>query len=368
LAGESELANERAEVTAKIEELEQALKEPQRLYEQQRNDLLAWEAARARLVGDATTEGTLDYLAVQLDEVKHLPARRLELLGTRMASSQRVLDLLLQKVEMLRELYGPVQEFLQQNHLAQEHFSLEFHADLEFKDFGPGFFAFIDRSLSGSFYGIEASQQRVGSYVAETIPSEWSSVSEFLGHLSSDLESDSRGGDSSPLDCAADVLRKGGRLEDLYDYLFGLSYLNAQFELRSDGRPITELSPGQKGTILLMFYLLVDVSGRPILLDQPDDNLDNQTVHSLLRPAIQSAKSSRQVIVVTHSPNLAVVGDADQVIVASGDGEEFTYHSGSIEDPSIRDLVVDVLEGTWPAFTDRQVKYTASAISPQPVI
>src|SRR5207237_400729 len=114
-------------------------------------------------------------------------------------------------------------------------------------------------------------------------------------------------------------------LETLYDFLYGLSYIVAEYELRSDGRPITELSPGQKGTILLMFYLLVDQTGRPIALDQPDENLDNQTVRTLLRPAIRAAKKTRQVFVVTHSPNLAVVGDADQVIVASSNGDEITY-------------------------------------------
>jgi ABC-type enterochelin transport system ATPase subunit len=163
-----------------------------------------------------------------------------------------------------------------------------------------------------------------------------------------------------PVDSPSDLLRKGRRLTDVYDHLYGLEYLDAEYELRSDGRAITELSPGQKGTILLMFYLLIDQSGRPIALDQPDENLDNHTVHTLLRPAIRAAKANRQVIVVTHSPNLAVVGDADQVIVAESDGKEFRYRSGSIENPVVRDLVVRVLEGTWPAFTDRARKYSAS--------
>jgi predicted ATPase len=109
-----------------------------------------------------------------------------------------------------------------------------------------------------------------------------------------------------------------------------------------------------------MFYLLVDQSGRPIALDQPDENLDSHTIHKLLRPAIRAAKVKRQVFVVTHSPNLAIVGDADQVIVASSDGKEFTYRSGSIESPEIRDLVLEVLEGTWPAFADRQRKYSVT--------
>jgi ABC-type multidrug transport system ATPase subunit len=189
-------------------------------------------------------------------------------------------------------------------------------------------------------------------------------VEKFLAAHDLDLRYDRRVGDAgTPLDCASEILRKGTQLREVYNYLFGLSYLDAQYELRSDGRPITELSPGEKGTILLMFYLLVDRSGRPIALDQPDENLDSHTIHTLLRPAIRAAKANRQILVVTHSPNLAVVGDADQVIVASCDRTRFQYTSGSIENPGIRDLVVRVLEGTWPAFSDRRRKYLTSARS-----
>jgi hypothetical protein len=93
---------------------------------------------------------------------------------------------------------------------------------------------------------------------------------------------------------------------------------------------------------------------------QPEENLDNQTIVSLLVPVITEAKKSRQIIMVTHNPNLAVVCDAEQVIYAKYDkanGNKIEYMSGSIEHPAINLHTVNVLEGTKIAFDNRSGKY-----------
>jgi predicted ATPase len=95
-------------------------------------------------------------------------------------------------------------------------------------------------------------------------------------------------------------------------------------------------------------------------VDQPEENLDNQSVFKVLVPCVKSAKSRRQVFIVTHNPNLAVGCDAEQIIWASLEksaGSAVVYRSGSIESSDINPALVDVLEGTWPAFSDRQSKY-----------
>ena len=89
-------------------------------------------------------------------------------------------------------------------------------------------------------------------------------------------------------------------------------------------------------------------------------NLDNQTVYDILVPSIKEAKSRRQIIIVTHNPNLAVVCDADQIIHASldkDDGNRVAYTCGAIENPEMNRKVLDVLEGTRPAFENREWKY-----------
>lgn len=111
---------------------------------------------------------------------------------------------------------------------------------------------------------------------------------------------------------------------------------------------------------MLIFYLLVDRDTRPLVVDQPEENLDNQTIYSVLVGAIKEAKKRRQIILVTHNPNLAVVCDAEQIIVASidkRDGNRVAYESGSIESAGINPKLLDILEGTRPAFNNRGQKY-----------
>ena len=101
----------------------------------------------------------------------------------------------------------------------------------------------------------------------------------------------------------------------------------------------------------------------PLIIDQPEGNLDNYTIAKVLVDCIRAARETRQVFIVTHNPNLAVVCDADQVIYASMDktgGNTVSYIMGSLENPKISEHVTDVLEGTRPAFRVRDGKYIAA--------
>lgn len=156
------------------------------------------------------------------------------------------------------------------------------------------------------------------------------------------------------------LMRKEKAPSEVYNYVFGLQYLEPKYTLLFQDTHIERLSPGQRGALLLIFYLLVDKGRNPIVLDQPEENLDNETVVSLLVPVLNEAKKSRQIIMVTHNPNLAVVCDAEQIIHATFDrknGARISYQSGSIEDGIINRAVVDVLEGTKIAFDNRGQKY-----------
>ncbi len=101
----------------------------------------------------------------------------------------------------------------------------------------------------------------------------------------------------------------------------------------------------------------------PIMIDQPEGNLDNYTVAQTLVDCIKAARIRRQVFIVTHNPNLAVACDADQVIHAAMDktiGNVVTYTTGALENPAMTDYVTDVLEGTRWAFDKRGAKYRAT--------
>jgi ABC-type multidrug transport system ATPase subunit len=148
--------------------------------------------------------------------------------------------------------------------------------------------------------------------------------------------------------------------EDVYELVYGLEYVSPRYVLKWDGKDIEMLSPGERGALLLVFYLLIDMGDMPLIIDQPEGNLDNHTVAKTLVECIKEARKRRQVFIVTHNPNLAVVCDADQVIhtrIGKSENNTVTYTSGSLENPVISDHVTDVLEGTRWAFSVRGEKY-----------
>ena len=150
----------------------------------------------------------------------------------------------------------------------------------------------------------------------------------------------------------------------MYDYLWSMDYLEPEYSLRLDGKELSHLSPGERGTLLLVFYLLVDKSSKPIIVDQPEENLDNHTVYRLLIPVIKDVKKRRQLIMVTHSPNIAVVCDAEQIIHAFIDranGNRVVYTMGAIEAPATQPARHQRSEGTRPAFDNRGSKYLPSS-------
>jgi ABC-type multidrug transport system ATPase subunit len=155
-------------------------------------------------------------------------------------------------------------------------------------------------------------------------------------------------------------LRDGFSTAELFDFVYGLSYLRPRLTLQLAGKEVGELSPGERGILLLVFYLLLDRDEIPLIIDQPEHNLDNASVYRLLEPCIRRAKNRRQIVLVTHNPNVAIVCDAEQVIAASidkQDGYKVSYESGAIENPRLNLHAVDVLEGTWPAFDARDAAY-----------
>jgi predicted ATPase len=177
------------------------------------------------------------------------------------------------------------------------------------------------------------------------------------------LHTDNRD-EALPPNATRDVFKqmKGKRLvQELYDYLFGFDYLVTKYDLKVDQKDLSELSPGERGGLLLVFYLMLDRRDTPLVIDQPEDNLDNKSVYEILVTFIKEAKKRRQIILVTHNPNLAVVADAEQIIHVSIDKKDsindFDFFSGSIEDDRINQAVVDILEGTMPAFDNRRLKY-----------
>ncbi|MEL1250726.1 TrlF family AAA-like ATPase [Aurantiacibacter gilvus] len=122
-------------------------------------------------------------------------------------------------------------------------------------------------------------------------------------------------------------------------------------------REFAQLSLGQQQSVLLALMLSSD-NPNPLLIDQPEDNLDGQFIYAQLVPVIRLAKEKRQIIIVTHNPNIAVLGDAEQIVVLGANNERSTVVSrGSIDNGPTRDSCCNILEGARSAFTKRKHIY-----------
>jgi energy-coupling factor transporter ATP-binding protein EcfA2 len=143
-------------------------------------------------------------------------------------------------------------------------------------------------------------------------------------------------------------------------WLFSTDHISIRYGIDYDGVDIRKLSPGTRGIVLLLLYLALDDSDdRPLVIDQPEENLDPKSVFDELVHLFVEAKSHRQVIMVTHNANLVINTDADQIIIAEsgphphGALPPITYTSGGLESALIRKAVCDILEGGEGAFQER---------------
>ncbi len=148
--------------------------------------------------------------------------------------------------------------------------------------------------------------------------------------------------------CHIDDLPRLNVTKGVPDGAGGVRYLTRDF---------SKLSLGQQQSVLLALMLSAD-SNDPLLIDQPEDNLDSEFIYFSLVPVLRRAKERRQVIIVTHNANIAVLGDAEQIIVlkSTSDQASIVAH-GSIDDPTTRDFACNILEGAHEAFQRRARTY-----------
>ena len=122
-------------------------------------------------------------------------------------------------------------------------------------------------------------------------------------------------------------------------------------------KPLAKLSGGQRVSVLLTLLLQTE-DHRPLVIDQPEDELDNRVLFRTVLPALKRLKGRRQVIVATHNANIVVNGDADLVIQLEATAEKGRVACvGAIDDPAVRDAIVQTVDGGRDAFRLRRRKY-----------
>ncbi|MFP4029472.1 MAG: TrlF family AAA-like ATPase [Candidatus Brocadiia bacterium] len=349
-------------VDDKIEELRDDLQVVERARADYRENHEEWDRKREALIGDDDTPETIQYLKRRLAYVEKEAEEELEGFRVRQRNlCGEIYELLSEEADILRELYRPVQTFIADRETASEQLAMEFGVSIVVEHFAEKFFAMVNQQAKGTFRGIDAGRQHLRGLMDETDFNDKQNVICFATKVYNRLHADYRGQNSEQKKtCVPDQLTQDYEPNEIYDLVFGLNYLRPTYMLSLDGKSLPELSPGERGALLLLFFLFVDRSDIPLILDQPEENLDNESVYEVLVPCIKEARKRRQIILVTHNPNLAIAGDADQIVHANlkpEDGNRVTYTTGSIEASNINKFALDILEGTRPAFDKRDAKY-----------
>lgn len=343
-----------------LEKLKNKLSEPNKKYQNYLTELKKWNSKQDEIEGNDEKDGTLNYyesvlkyLDDKLDDELYLKQQE------RISKSLEIYEKRRSILFLYEELKKAVDKFIVDNKELLVNYNITLNTSFNLGNFVDNFFEYINQSMSGSFYGVENGEKQIKGIVENFNFNRKGEIKQFLETIIKYLENDKRK-EFSNQDRNMQEQIKSGKLLEFYNFVFNLDYLNETYELKLDGKSLSELSPGEKGSLLLVFYLMLDKNDIPLVIDQPEDNLDNESISKILVPFMRKAKKKRQIIMVTHNPNLAIVADAEQIIyinINKANKNKIEILSGAIENPLIKEKVVDVLEGTMPAFDKRRLKY-----------
>jgi hypothetical protein len=148
-----------------------------------------------------------------------------------------------------------------------------------------------------------------------------------------------------------------GTLMELLKNRYKIDFLRSVVDKSGIGFP--EMSDGEQVLALLEFIFKFDDYNYPILLDQPEDDLDSRAISTTIVDFIKSEKARRQIIIASHNANLVVCGDSENILISKkkgGKNPEFEYFGGAIEDGFINKEIVEILEGGKTALRKRMLK------------
>jgi ABC-type lipoprotein export system ATPase subunit len=319
--------------------------------ERARQHVLQSQERHAALIGDEKDAQSLSGLLALRMRILEVPVEMDMLRQQILEHTGHIHAALSTQLEAVESLYAPASDFIAQSAVLKNA-GLEFAAELRILPTWHSVPIGLDGRRNGEF------PNWLTELPQRTEDTSWEQLSSHLEEAILRLEHE-RGEAEGTYRDPASALRSTTTLDEFLMKLLDLSWLEVRFGLTGDGLPLTQLSPGQRGLVLALFYLVVDRRTTPLLLDQPEENLDNETIASKLVPAIHEAAGRRQTIVVTHNANLAVVGDADQIIHCRFQDQRFTVSSGSIAELDVAQFALNVLEGTKLAFDNRRHKYEA---------
>jgi len=301
----------------------------------------------------------LEKLKVTLTSVEGAEARRKDLQSQRIDCYERIFQAIINEQTSLQELYQPLLKRLEATSgtLSKLQFSVTRVVDVEkWGRFGEE--NLFDKRRKGATKGVGsltalAAEQLAPAWKTGSAADVRAAMEAFMGAHAAELLS------HAPFE-KTEKAELRNWMNQFAHWLFATDHITVRYEIGYDGVDIRKLSPGTRGIVLLLLYLaLDDQDDRPLIIDQPEENLDPKSVNDELVPLFIEAKKRRQVIMVTHNANLVVNTDADQIIIAEagphvlGGLPPITYRGAGLDNHKIRSEVCKILEGGEPAFQDR---------------
>lgn len=302
---------------------------------------------------------TLQSSKTKLEDAQGAFARRKELQTDREEAYERVFDAIIREQKALEELYEPLMQRLAaaSGTLKKLSFTVRRIADVPSWAYKAEE-QLLDRRKAGPFNGrgsLVAIAQKIlkPAWEAGSAEDIKNAMKNFLSLHHPDLLKHAPYGPQQQNEFRVWA-------KDMAQWLFSTDHITVRYEIAYDGIEIQKLSPGTRGIVLLLLYLaLDDADDRPLIIDQPEENLDPKSVFDELVSLFIAAKTKRQVIMVTHNANLVINTDADQIIIATAGNHQpgglpsISYQSGGLENATIREAVCEILEGGEKAFRER---------------
>lgn len=306
----------------------------------------------------AQEQALLEQLRVNLDDYVQAGERLKEMRKERVLNYERVFTALLEEEKILTELYSPILKKLKEadGTLTKMSFAIKRTANTE--EWALQGEKLVDLREIGAFKG-KGSLKRIAD---EMLKEAWESGS--ASDISNAMNAfyDAAINDLLKMSKVNNADRENYRIwaTEFSKWLFSTRHISINYSLNFEGVDIRKLSPGTRGIVLLLLYLaLDDEDDSPLIIDQPEENLDPRSIFDELVPLFIQAKMKRQVIIVTHNANLVINTNADQIIIAEAKERlpngmpKIAYKSGGLEEKAIRDEVCAILEGGERAFVKR---------------
>ncbi len=309
----------------------------------------------------AQQETAIKRLDSQILSAGGAEGRRHALLESRREAYSRIFETLVEEQKVLEDLYAPLGRDLATGEGALAKLEFKVRRNVDIDSWVKTGETLLDFRKESEFRGIgalrkHAEQFLLGAWQTGTADAVAKAMDAFRSKYGKDLLA------SIPNSVQPEE-RKAWN-QSVAAWLYSTDQITIRYGIQYEGVSIEQLSPGTRGIVLLLLYLAVDLQdSRPLIIDQPEENLDPNSVFEELVPHFREARKRRQVIIVTHNANLVVNTDADQVIVARserGDASSLptiSYESGSLENSTVRRRVCQILEGGERAFLERERRY-----------